>query len=86
MCGSNARTASGHRPREQARPGRYISRAASPAIAAVRDGQPVLRKPGGHRIDQEPRREPTTDPIVASDAAATGRGRVVDLTAQIGPG
>jgi DNA invertase Pin-like site-specific DNA recombinase len=57
-----------------------------PTIVAPQDGQLVLRKPDGHRVDQGPSRDPTTDPTVEPDAAATGRGRVVDLTGQIGPG
>src|SRR5450755_4327791 len=54
------------------------------------DSELVLRTPGGYRVDQDPSRDPTTepasDPIVEPAVAATRRGRVVDLTAQIGPG
>ena len=57
-----------------------------PAIAPPQDGKLVLRKPGGHGVDQEPNRDPTTGSIADPDATATGSGRVVDLTAQIGPG
>jgi len=49
-----------------------------PTITPPPDGQPVLRKPGGHRVDPEPSREPTTDsttdPTVEPDPAATSRG------------
>jgi hypothetical protein len=67
-----------HRPREQARQPRYISRAASADDRRGAGGALVLGEPVGHRVDQELSRDPTTDsttdPIVEPDAAATGGG------------
>ena len=60
------------------------------ATAPAQDGQLVLRTPGGRRVDQVPSRDSVTDSTTEStvepDLATTSRGRVVDLTGQIGPG